>query len=224
MVVRNRHIEIGLSALFLLFRRSTHPGPEASRAGTGELAVWLQAVFSGCRSPSKTCVSAYYYPVPATGLTLGRMVLTLAFECWVFADYLPSSFVRGRLASLTSQLGDSLASNRFRRTAHVCLGAHRPLRPVVFALGVSLFSCRRGQQRRRRRSPRTNSPPLHAKSHTPTCPAGRVGDHRPDSLAPLPALFAPRPLRDMPVDHLKRIACSAKLFVGSTPGVVTNVK
>ncbi len=45
-----------------------------------------------CRSPSKTCVSAYYSPVPATGLTLGRMVLTLAFECWVFADYLPSSF------------------------------------------------------------------------------------------------------------------------------------
>ncbi len=61
-----------------------------------------------CRSPSKTCVSAYYYPVPATGLTLGRMVLTLAFECWVFADYLPSSFVRGRLASLTSQLVTAL--------------------------------------------------------------------------------------------------------------------
>ncbi len=154
-----------------------------------------------CRSPSKTCVSAYYYPVPATGLTLGRMVLTLAFECWVFADYLPSSFVRGRLASLTSRAGDSLASNRFRRTAHVCLGAiglfdlsSLPwVSPCSHAVGASSDGSFR--------SPRTNSPPLHAKSHTPTCPAGRAGDHRPDSLAPLPALFAPRPLRDMPVDH-----------------------
>ncbi len=128
------------------------------------------------------------------------MVLTLAFECWVFADYLPSSFVRGRLASLTSQLVTALHPIDSVVPLTFAL-AHRPLRPVVSALGVSLFSCRRGQQRRRFRSPRTNSPPLHAKSHTPTCPAAAAGDHRPDSLAPLPALFAPRPLRDMPVDH-----------------------
>ncbi len=125
-----------------------------------------------CRSPSKTCVSAYYYPVPATGLTLGRMVLTLAFECWVFADYLPSSFVRGRLASLTSQLVTAL----------------HPIDsvvPLTFALAPSASStCRlcpgcllvlmpSGPAATALRSPRTNSPPLHAKSHTPTCPAGR---------------------------------------------------
>ncbi len=177
--------------------------PNAGNGVRMELGASNNTIGSGlcCRSPSKTCVSAYYYPVPATGLTLGRMVLTLAFECWVFADYLPSSFVRGRLASLTSQLVTAL----------------HPIDsvvPLTFALAPSASStCRlcpgcllvlmpSGPAATALRSPRTNSPPLHAKSHTPTCPAGRrAGDHRPDSLAPLPALFAARPLRDVPVDH-----------------------
>ncbi len=147
------------------------------------------------------------------------MVLTLAFECWVFADYLPSSFVRGRLASLTSQLVTALhpidsvvpltfalapSASSTCRLCPGCLLVLMPSGPAATALGPRERTLHHFTQKAIHRlallGAAWRSPSRFARS-------------------PLPALFAPRPLRDMPVDHLKRIACSAKLFVGSTPGV-----
>ncbi len=59
-----------------------------------------------CCSPrAYMCEAHTITQSPQQVSTLGRMVLTLAFECWVpLRDYLLfRPFVRGRLASLTSQ-------------------------------------------------------------------------------------------------------------------------